>query len=303
MAVRTRVQRYLDRAGHRVVGEAGKLWTRHHSPFERLADLTPIAASPAQPTYLFSTRDQVISPSVFAHSGYEEDDLRWILDYLDEPQRDRAVVEVGANIGTTTIPLLVRFGAARVEAFEPDPFNYDLLRCNLILNHVDDKSVTHPYAVSDANGEVNFELCGINFGDHRVRIGEEAVAGLHGEASRSIITVAARRLDDAVTTPLDQIGLIWVDAQGHEAHILDGAARLLSLGIPWVIEYWPYGLTRQGGLDRLNRVLAERFADVVDVRQSMRRGQVVRVATTGLDHVAAAMGDDYTDLILLPTSA
>jgi len=301
-----RVQRYLDRAGQRVLGEAGKLWERHHGPFERLARLTPIAASPSEPTYLFSTRDQAISPSVFAHSGYEEDQLRWVLDYLGQPQKEKTVVDVGANIGTTAIPLLVRYGAARVEAFEPEPFNYDLLRCNLILNHVDARAVTHQLAISDANGEVLFELCDINFGDHRVRNadadanGGGAGAGLHGEAKRPTITVAARRLDDAVTTPADEIGLVWVDAQGHEAHILEGGGRLLGQGIPWAIEYWPYGLTRQGGLDRLNRLLAQRSPHVVDVRQSMREGRAVRVETADLGRLATALGEDYTDLILIP---
>lgn len=297
------MQRYLDRAGERVIGEAGKLWARHHGPFERLADLTSIAASPSQPTYLFSTKDQAISPSVFAHSGYEEDQLRWVLDYLGQPQKERTVVEVGANIGTTTIPLLVRYGAARVEAFEPEPFNYDLLRCNLILNHVDARAVTHQLAISDANGEVMFELCGINFGDHRVRVADDAGVARHGEGDRSTITVAARRLDDAVTTPTDEIGLVWVDAQGHEAHILDGGGHLLALGIPWAIEYWPYGLSRQGGLTRLNHAIAQRFTHVVDVRQSMRDGRAVQVETTGLDRLAAAMGEDYTDLILIPEAS
>jgi hypothetical protein len=136
------MQRYLDRARQRAIGEAGKLWTRHHPPFERLAGLTSIGASPGAPTYLFSTKDAVISPEVFERSGYEEDELRWVLDHLGHPQRGRTVVEVGANIGTTTVPLLVRYGAARVEAFEPDEMNFDLLRCNLILNHVDERSPT-----------------------------------------------------------------------------------------------------------------------------------------------------------------
>jgi FkbM family methyltransferase len=300
MRVRPRLQGYLDRAGQLVVSEAGKLWMRHHGPFERLADLTAIAASPQEPTYLFSTRDLIISPEVFSHSGYEEDELRWVLDYLEQPQARRTVIEVGANIGTTTIPLLVRHGAAHVEAFEPDPFNYDLLRCNLILNHVDDRVETHPLAISDTNGEVMFEQCHWNQGDHRVRVNGEAAAGLFGEGERATIPVPARRLDDAVTTPLDAVGLIWVDAQGHEAHILEGAPQILSRPIPWAIEYWPYGLSRQGGLARLNRAIATRFSQVVDVRQSLRQGRAVLLDAADLDAVASELGNDFTDLILIP---
>ncbi|MHB1534370.1 MAG: FkbM family methyltransferase [Acidimicrobiales bacterium] len=300
MSVRTRARHYRARAKQRLVTEAGELWMRHRGPFERLGDLTSIAASQPDPIYLFSTLDRVISPEVFAHSAYEENELRWVLDLLDQPQKNRTVVEVGANIGTTTIPLLLRYGAARVEAFEPGPDNYDLLRCNLILNHVDNQAITHPVAISDTNGEVKFELCRWNFGDHRVRTTDGHAGGFHGESDRSIITVQARRLDDAVTTPMEDIGLVWVDAQGHEAHILDGAEKLLSLGVPWIIEYWPYGLSRQNGLVRLNLAIAGRFSHVIDVRQSRRQNHPVRVATSDLDQLAADLGDDYTDLILVP---
>jgi len=297
------VQWYLDQARVRVIEAAGRLWSRHHPPFEQLAGVTPIAASPGTPTYLFSTSDVVISRDVFEHSGYEEDQLRWVLDYLGQPQTGRTVVDVGANIGTTSVPLLVRYGAACVEAFEPAAMNFDLLRCNLILNHVESQATAHQLAISDANGEVTLELCSWNFGDHRVRIGDVVTAGIHGEGSRSTVVVPACRLDDAVTTPPEEIGLIWVDAQGHEAHIVAGGDRLLDHGIPWVIEYWPYGLTRQGGLDRLNKALGHRFSHVVDVRRSMQQGQAVFVETADLGRIAAELGNDYTDFILVPEAA
>jgi len=286
-----------------VVDEAGRLWSRHHPPFEQLAGLTSIAASPASPTYLFSTRDVVIGRNVLKHSGYEEDELRWVLDYLGQPQLQRTVVDVGANIGTTTVPLLLRYGAARVEAFEPDDMNFKLLRCNLILNGVEDQAIPRQLAISDVNGEVTFELCGWNFGDHRVRVDEDASAGIHEESSRATVIVAASRLDDAVSTLPEEIGLIWIDAQGHEAHILEGAPGLLDQGMPWVIEYWPYGLTRQRGLEGLNKALAKRASHVVDVRRSMTEGRPVLVETASLDRIAAELGNEYTDFILLPEAA
>lgn len=296
------MQWYLDRARERLIDEAGRLWCRHHPPFEQLTSLTPIAASPAEPTYLFGTSDIVISRAVFERSEYEEDELRWVLDYLGQPQEGRTVVDVGANIGTTSIPLLVRYGAACVEAFEPDEMNFDLLRCNLILNHVEAKAITRRLAISDAMGEVTFELCSWNFGDHRVRV-SDAPGGIHGEGSRPTVVVPSARLDDAVVAALEEIGLVWVDAQGHEAHILEGGERLLDHGIPWVIEYWPYGLTRQGGLDRLNKALGHRFSHVVDIRRSMTEGQAVLLETASLGRFAAELGNDYTDFILIPEAS
>jgi FkbM family methyltransferase len=295
----------LDRGSQRAVAEAGKFWLRHRGRFQCLADLTPIAANSVhgQPTYLFSTHDVFIGAAVYTAGHYEEDHLRWILDFLGQPQRDRVVVEVGANIGTTTVPLLTRYGAATVEAFEPDPLNYDLLRCNLILNQVEGRALVRPYAISDAHHDVELELCSFNLGDHRVRVSglQPPRQHLFGEDQRTSITVPARRLDEAVSSPPEAIGLVWVDAQGHEAHILEGAGNLLDGHIPWTIEYWPYALRRQGRLEELHRIIAKCFAQIVDVRASRAGGREVFVEADELERLDERLGDDYTDFILIPT--
>ncbi|MGI8493381.1 MAG: FkbM family methyltransferase, partial [Acidimicrobiales bacterium] len=124
--------------------------------------------------------------------------------------------------------------------------------------------------------------------------------GEFDEAGRSTVVVESKRLDDALETHPADIGFIWVDSQGHEAHILDGAPRLLRHSIPWVIEYWPYGLARSGGLERLHDLIEEHFGPVVDVRESLRREKVVAVSKNDLVRAASVMGTDHTDLILLP---
>jgi hypothetical protein len=58
-----------------------------------------------------------------------------------------------------------------------------------------------------------------------------------------------QRLDDVVSRlprQLQDIDLLWVDVQGHEMHLLQGADQVLSAGMPVVCEFWPYGLARAG---------------------------------------------------------
>ncbi len=57
-----------------------------------------------------------------------------------------------------------------------------------------------------------------------------------------------------------------MDVQGHEAHVLRGASELLRSDVPIVIEYWPYGLRRAGGLETLHSLIAEHYAYVIDLR-------------------------------------
>ncbi|MDQ6839641.1 MAG: FkbM family methyltransferase [Actinomycetota bacterium] len=302
MTLADRVRRDARRAQGRVRGklvwEADRFVGRHISAFERLGRLTPIAASQVEPRLLFDTSDREMGPHIWTDAGYEEADLAWILEHLGHPQQGRTVVEVGGNVGTTTVPLLVRFGAQHVETFEPASGNIKLLRCNLILNDLEDRVVVHPLAVSDRNGSVTLELCDWNTGDHRIQALDSAWE-VFNESAWATTVVDARRLEEALSANPSDVGLVWVDTQGHESHVLAGASTLLDRGIPWVIEYWPYGLTRAGGLDRLHATIAEHFSVAVDVRASRVRGTVVRMAPERIPELGAELGTGYTDLILL----
>ena len=65
-------------------------------------------------------------------------------------------VDVGANIGTTTIQALDRFGAERVVAIEPSPRCLPYLYSNLAANKLSDRCTVMEVAMSDTPGEVAF---------------------------------------------------------------------------------------------------------------------------------------------------
>ena len=60
------------------------------------------------------------------------------------------VLDVGANIGTVAVSLLVRHGVERIVAVEPDAENVRMLRANLALNGVQDRVEIHELALSDS---------------------------------------------------------------------------------------------------------------------------------------------------------
>jgi FkbM family methyltransferase len=176
------------------------------------------------------------------------------------------IVEIGANIGSHTVEMLTRYGAGSVVAIEPHPENCELLRHNVLLNGVADRVTVLPLALSDHSGWVELELSRSNSGDHRVRVPGAPPAG--AEAGRATIEVAAARFDSLVEDGRIDLGatdLIWMDAQGHEAHILRGANRVIGSSIPIIMEYWPYGLRRAGGLDALHELIAQHYSHVIDV--------------------------------------
>jgi FkbM family methyltransferase len=220
------------------------------------------------------------------------------------------VLEVGANIGTETVSFLRRHGAERVVAFEPDAENARLLRANVALNGLHDRVQVHELALTDHDGTALFECSHDNWGDHRVRVAQPRGEALRAEDLRPTVEVVARSIDSLAASgelDLDTIDFVWMDAQGHEGHILDGARRLVAAGIPILTEYWPYGLRRAGGLDRFHAIVAEGYEAVVDVRTGTG-DRPVRIDAADVAQLERRYADDpggdgfdpHTDLVLLP---
>ena len=233
------------------------------------------------------TADLEMSRLVYIFGLFDEDLLRHALAVLGRPLDGRDLIDVGANIGTTTLGA-VRLGARRVVAIEPAPANVETIRLNLASNGLEDRVRVVAAAASDREGTVRLDLSPDNSGDHRVRSGRA-----HEDAAESI-EVPALTLDSIVGDPA-AVGLVWVDAQGHEAHVLAGAERLAA--VPWVIEYWPYGLHAAGTLDRLHGLVAERFSRFVDLRAVSEPRPAVEVASLA-ERYRGVQG--FTELLLTP---
>lgn len=280
--------------------------------FEFLGHVTPsVAVVGEDATYYVSTADVGLSWVVFSQGSYEQDLMAASLSLAEEAVgrspllADRTFVDVGANIGTSTIPALTVFGGRDAVAFEPAPMNFNLLRCNVTINGLEDRVRPFQMALSDQSGEATMEVPAHDWADNRLR----TVTGLEDdsffrESSRPTITVPTARFDDIAADnglDVDRIGVFWVDAQGHEGHILAGADSVMRSDAPMIIEYWPYGLRRAQGLDLLHEQVANRCRRVIDVRASVSEGTIVDVppdALSKLKNRYCGRGD-YTDLILL----
>jgi FkbM family methyltransferase len=228
------------------------------------------------------------------------------------PLEGKTFLDVGANIGTATLCAFVRQGAARALMIEPHPANLRLLRMNLAANDLTDAATVRPAAVSNTPGEVVFEESTDNIGDHRIRTGDHEDGELD-EQFRTTIRVPATTLDlalaDAKIKPED-VGLTWVDVQGHELQVIEGASKLLAAGVPWCIEFWPYGLERAGTLPRFVELLQEHFSHAWDLGTPPGHELVtpaaagVRLELSDLHDLAAELptADLSTNLLLVPRS-
>lgn len=218
--------------------------------------------STLQGRFTVHTWDDYISKALYLSGQFELGMLTDALSFLRSrglcpPRGSGTIVDVGANIGVIAIAALHTGEMARAIAIEPDPRNFALLERNVGHNDLHERMACLRVAVSDRPGEVPFEFCDWNPGDHRVRVSgptgaaDAAAAGdRYGESRRPVTAVPALPLDDLIAAQdprfTAEITLIWIDVQGHEGHAFRGAERTLARGVPVMSELWPYGLRRAG---------------------------------------------------------
>lgn len=279
--------------------------------FKAAGNLTPSFAVDTDSVRVYvDTDDQEISRLVYIFGLYDKPLMTLAFDALRRvggpaDLAGKRLLDLGANIGTTTLTATACFGAEGSYAFEPDPVNFRNLSVNVAANGLGERVTTFELALSDSAGTVAFERSDWNAGDHRVRSEAGATGDAFDEAGRELIEVRAAPLDELVEAgevDLDQVGAVWVDVQGHEGQVLAGAQSLLDRAIPMVIEYWPYGLRQAGGHERFHELLGAAYDGWVDLGgPEGRPGTRVQPLEEVRALDATLTGpDDHSDLLLLP---
>lgn len=126
------------------------------------------------------------------------------------------IFDCGANLGMATLYFKWLYPRARIEAFEPDPTTFAVLKRNVTQNRLPNV-VTHNCALWSDDGEIEFFVDRTTPGSLLMSTDGSR---LEGEA----IKVPGRRLSDFVSGPIDFLKL---DVEGAEHRVL---CDLLSSG-------------------------------------------------------------------------
>lgn len=267
-----------------------------------------IALTKARFGYLLSYEsDQIIGNLIRTRGEFEEGEIGHAIRLLNGLGRQvslKTFVDVGANIGTHTVWALAN-GFEDAICIEPDEANFKLLRANQILNDIGDKCRNVKAAASTADGSGFLELSDTNFGDHRVKaIPEPGSSEDYSESTRQIEPIATKRLDTIfheLQVDLSQVGLVWIDTQGHEGQVLAGASSLRTAGsIPWVCEFWPYALKRSAGYRLFRDAVVSSGRKIYDLKKSIAMDELSSLPLEQMDaYYETAKTREFTDLVLL----
>ena len=220
----------------------------------------------------FNSKDRTLGRSLYLDREFEYGEMRRTLDTLTamkliENPKEKCVMDVGGYVGMISIGFVLNGLFKSAVTFEPNPRNYYYLKKNVKLNGIEDRIQIFNLALSDEDATQHMELSEKNYGDHRIRLTENQGNGHFQEDTRVVIDVASRTLDSLMDTgnipEIENLGLVWMDIQGHEEHFFRGARAFFGKhkSVPVVTEFWPYGLSRAGST-------SASFADSVSIFDS-----------------------------------
>lgn len=169
-------------------------------------------------TMLANRFDEYVGQALIQYGEYAELETQLLLQCIGQPG---TVVEVGANVGSQTVPLAkaAKAAGADVMAFEPQPFVFQNLCANLALNATDNV-LAWPFACSAQAGTV-----WLPSPDYR-RTGNFGAVSVRAQPLDNGIEVPCVRLDDM--TQGRTVRLLKVDVEGFELQVLQGAERMLA---------------------------------------------------------------------------
>jgi FkbM family methyltransferase len=177
-------------------------------------------------SFLNLENDNFIRECLEKLGGWEIPTIEICKSHLKE---DSHVIEVGAHIGTHTVPISKMCPKGVVFSFEMQRFIFQMLNSNVILNGCSNVC-TYMEFVSDENkqdvfGDINYS------GYTSINSGGISYKHIKSDVGYPINVVS---LDDKFKN-LNKLDLIKIDAEGHEVPILKGAMKLIDKFKPLIL--------------------------------------------------------------------
>jgi FkbM family methyltransferase len=251
-------------------------------------------------------QDKSVGSGLFFNDESERCTINMVLAWMRAHQRIPqfgTILEIGANIGTSTIPFLLDT-PGRVFSVEPVPRNRNLLELNLKQNRLDDRVTILPYAIADENGtkEMVVPL-------HRLGGAELATSQLFDLEKQLLspyerITVQTIRLDELLDTQQiapSQVAFVWSDTQGSEGAVIRTGEPLWKAEVPLWVEVEPHLIQRQDTLEHFFASTARHFAFYIPASNLQTQGvDALPQPIATLQEFAKPFFGTHTDVLLLP---
>lgn len=246
--------------------------------------------------YLTPTKDAVITPALITSGEFSQEELDtfFLLANVYFGEQNGIFLDVGANIGTTSLQATKNDRVSEVIAIEPSSENFALLQCNIHLNKLHKIIRAKNAAVSDTNGTVNLVISPVLASDNRVS-GTSFIS-----TNAQVEDIESITIDTLAEDCAHEIVFMWVDVQGYEYYVLKGAKNLISTSqkLAIQIEFWPFGLKETNTLKLLCQFCKETFSKYIDMKEYIEGVNVVHDIDE-IDSLSIKYKKTHTDLFLI----
>lgn len=202
---------------------------------------------------------------ILVNKTYEEEIVNLLAKYIP---KDKDAINVGANVGIFTVVIASLLeGNGKVLSVEPTPNAFYYLQKNIERNGLKNKVLLFNGICADRPGEYNLNT--IKGKEEYSSVGESIHMQVIGE-DVSQITVAGETVDNLVETNKLNPGLIFIDAEGSEMKVLQGAEKIFGKYKPVIITELDDGLLVKQGTSAKNVVeyLEKNNYDVFDIHRN-----------------------------------
>ena len=207
-------------------------------------------------SYVATSKDDVIITTTYMYGKNHAADEMKIFHalakkYYSVDDSAGYFLDLGANIGTTGIYFTSKLAPnLKLLAFEPDAENFKLLRVNLILNDLDNKSIAVNCGLGDKFDTMTMYRSLQNPGGNGVFTCQNNMP----TAQIKIMPLDSYLAEKKISAR--EVKYIWIDTEGFEAQVLLGAKNLLSENpAPVFMEFNPMMWNKSGRFEEMIALL------------------------------------------------
>jgi FkbM family methyltransferase len=148
---------------------------------------------------------------------------------IHAPKKEGVFIDIGANIGQTSLSLSKKLGTIShtILAFEPFPSTFEKLKANISLNPFASIEIYNE-ALGNEKKTIEMEMsCPTNSGGYKI-------APKNSNIKEDLIRVFQDKLDNFYT--LDKpIQFIKIDVEGYEMEVLKGGEQIIRKHMPTMV--------------------------------------------------------------------
>ena len=252
--------------------------------------------------------DHIISGELFVSGSFQGREIQAVLRWMarhDRFARPRdVIVDVGANIGTSTIPFAQARADCRVVAIEPVPDVFGVLCRNIADNGLAGRVTCVQTAISvSGRDRVQMILPPGNSGGGELRRPDRAASFATRDGVRGVVDVPAMGLIDVLDAQgvgPDRVAFVWSDTQGCEADVIASGSALWAGGVPLFVELDPVTWDGPEGAEAIRAAAMRHFTRFIDAETLMADMAAAARPIADLAAFTRAIGVQGQDVLLLP---